>query len=143
MDKISQSLALFQKGRACSQAILKVYGKPYRLSPALASRIASGFGGGMTRGNTCGAVTGAIMVLGLGIGGKHCETSKGRKKVYTAVEKFLSRFESRNGSILCRELLGCDIHTPEGMKTAREEQLFETKCPRFIRHAAEGLERLL
>nr|QNO46363.1 hypothetical protein KKGFGGCE_00001 [Methanosarcinales archaeon ANME-2c ERB4] len=52
-------------------------------------------------------------------------------------------FKSRNGSITCRELLGCDISTSEGMKLAEDNGLFITRCPKFVRDAAEIIEQIL
>jgi len=143
MSKVAKAVDLYRKGCACSQAILAVYGEAFGLDRALAVKIASGFAGGMRMGETCGAVTGAFMVLGLRHCGADCETSPGRSEVYAAVTEFASRFERRNGSVMCRDLLGCDIGTPEGMQAAREQGLFQTKCPEIVQEAAEILEGML
>ena len=66
-------------------------------------------------GETCGAATGAIMVLGLRHCGADCETRPGRNRVYAAVREFVCRFERRTGSVICRDLLGHDISTSEGL----------------------------
>ncbi len=92
---------------------------------------------------TCGAVTGAFMVLGLRHCGPRCETGPGREKVYAAVREFVSRFERRNGSVICRDLLGHDISTSAGMQAAKEHSLFDTKCPKLVQDAAEILEGML
>ena len=94
-------------------------------------------------GETCGAVTAAFMVLGLRHCGPDCETGSGRNRVYAAVREFASRFEARAGSVICRDLLGHDVSTAEGMRAAKEEGLFETKCPKFVQEAAEVLEAML
>jgi hypothetical protein len=51
-------------------------------------------------------------------------------------------FEARNGSLLCRDLLGCDISTPEGHDRARAENLFQLRCKKFVRDAVEIAEAL-
>ena len=94
-------------------------------------------------GETCGAVTGAFMVLGLRNCGADCETPLGRKGVYAAVREFVSRFERRTGSVICRDLLGHDISTSAGMQAAKEHSLFDTKCPKLVQDAAEILEGML
>ena len=94
-------------------------------------------------GETCGAVTGAFMVLGLRHCGADCDTTSGRKKVYAVVREFVSRFERRNGSVMCKDLLGCDISTLQGMQAAEGQNLFETKCPKLVQQAAEVLEEML
>lgn len=143
MSDVSDAVKMFREGCACSQAILAVYGPPFGLHRGCAMRLAAGFSGGMRMGETCGAVTGAIMVLGLRYASPDCTTSKGREMVYAAVIDLVSRFERRNRSVVCRELLGCDISTPEGMQAARTQGLFKTFCPKMVQDAAEILEEML
>jgi C_GCAxxG_C_C family probable redox protein len=142
MNKVQDAVSIFQSGFNCSQAILRAYGPDYGLSALDCLRVSCGFGGGMRRGDTCGAVAGALMVLGLRYGPQEvCDTSA-KTDVYSKVTEFSSRFESRCGSIICRDLLGCDISTREGMKHARDDNLFETICPKMVQSAAEILEQM-
>ena len=101
-----------------------------------------GFGGGMRLGETCGAVTGALMVLGLRYGSGDCDTAEGRAPVSARVVEFSDRFKKRNGALTCRDLLGCDISTAEGMKQAQEQNLFKTTCVKMVENAAEILEEM-
>jgi len=133
---------MFRNGYACSQAILTVYGTPLGLPHDQAMRVAAGFAGGMRLGDTCGAVTGAVMVLGLRHCSTDCGTPDGRAEVYDRVVDFADRFKQRNGSISCRELLGCDISTAEGMKQAQAQNLFTTKCVRMVEDASKILEEM-
>ncbi len=48
-----------------------------------------------------------------------------------------------SGSISCRDLLSCDLGQPEGLQHAREAQLFATRCPLFVRDAAEIVSALI
>ena len=133
---------MFRDGCACSQAILLVYGQPLGLSRKTALQVAAGFAGGMRLGDACGAVTGALMVLGLRHAGEHCDTAAGRADVYARVVEFAGRFKRQNGSLVCRELLGCDISTPEGMRQAQERGLFKTTCVKMVEDAATILEQM-
>ncbi len=133
----------FRAGCACSQAVLAAYNGRFGLDDALALRIAAGFAGGMRRGATCGAVTGAYMVLGLAYAGADCDTIAGRQPVYAAVRSFGEQFRDRHGSVECRELMGCDISTPEGHQRAVEQHLFVTRCPALVRDAVELLAELV
>jgi C_GCAxxG_C_C family probable redox protein len=94
-------------------------------------------------GETCGAVTGAFMVIGLKHGRTRAEDEETAEIAYGLVQEFADKFKARNGSIACRELLGQDISTPEGVELAREKGLFATRCPRFVRDAAEIVEQVL
>jgi len=142
MDRTQQAVSTFQSGFNCSQAIVRTYGPDYGLSPLDGLRIGCGFGGGMRRAETCGAVTGALMILGLRYGPQHLADIAAKESVYAKVTEFCSRYESRCGSIVCRELLGCDISSPEGMERATVDGLFRTVCPKIVQTAAEILEEM-
>lgn len=142
MDKASEAVEMFRDGCACSQAILVAYGCPLGLAREQALQVSSGFAGGMRMGDTCGAVTGAFMVLGLLHGGSDSATGAGRAEVYAKVLDFADRFGERNGTLACRDLLGCDLRTPEGLAQAREQNLFKTVCVKMVRDAAEILEEM-
>ena len=144
MSRVEEAVACFKEGFICSQAVLSAYSEKLGLDREIALKIADGFGGGMARmGETCGAVTGAFMVIGLKHGRAVVEDAPAHETTYDRVNEFVRRFESRNQSIVCRELLGCDISTPEGLQSARQQNLFTTVCPGYIRDAAEILEELL
>jgi C_GCAxxG_C_C family probable redox protein len=110
----------------------------------MALKIAQGFGGGMGRmAQTCGAVTGAYMVLGLKYGNAETHDKETKEKVYELIREFSRRFENRNSSIVCRELLGCDISKPEGVMAAKENGLFTSICPKMVREAVEILDEMI
>ena len=144
MDDVEKAVSLFMKGFRCSQAILSTYGPRYGLEPELALKLASPFGAGMgSLGNTCGAVTGAFMVLGLKYGNKKLSETRKKQKAYEIVKEFVNKFKIRNGTIICKELLNCDLSTPEGRSLAVEKKLFVDVCPKFVQDSAEILEELL
>lgn len=143
MSKVDEAVECFCSGAACSQAVLATYGEQFGLAREQALKLSSGFAGGMRLGETCGAVTGAFMVLGLKHAKPNCDKLDGRTDVYAALLDFVARFEQRNNVIVCKDLLGCDISTPEGVQKATEEGRFRTICPRLVRDAAEILEEML
>jgi C_GCAxxG_C_C family probable redox protein len=143
MSDVETAVGLFREGCACSQAILGTYGPRFGLDEPAAMRVAAGFAGGMRRAETCGAVTGALMVLGLACCGDDCRQAAGRKAAYAAVTSFAAEFGRRHGSLACKELLGCDISTPEGARAAQEQGLFGTRCVQLVRDAAELVEGLV
>jgi len=144
MSRVELAVSCFKEGYICSQALLSTYGAQLGLDPEIALKVADGFGGEMARmGETCGAVTGAFMVIGLRHGRTIVEDAQSHEKTYSLVNEFVRRFQSRNESIMCRELLGCDISTPEKLNNAREKQLFTTICPKYVRDAAEIIEQIL
>jgi C_GCAxxG_C_C family probable redox protein len=143
-EKIEAAEACFREGFTCSQAVLSVWGGQFGLDRQKALRLASAFGGGMAGlGEVCGAVTGGLMVIGLTHGQTEARDKETKAKNYALVRDFTSRFRARHGSLLCRELIGCDLTTAAGMEAARERGIFAEKCPRFVRSAAEILEEIL
>ena len=143
MSDVDKAESLFRSGCACSQAVLGTYGPRFGLKEDEAMRVSAGFAGGMRMGETCGAVTGAFMVLGLAHCDEKCRTAEERKRAYEKVLSFAVEFKTRHASVACRDLLGCDISTPEGARTATEQGLFRSKCPEFVRSAAEMVEARL
>jgi len=143
MTKVEQAIASFRSGYVCSQAILSVYGEALGLPRETALKLAAGFGGGMGVADTCGAVTGAIMVIGLKHGSAEAADSASSSRTQQAVAEFMRRFKARNGSLVCKELLQCDIGTPEGAARAQRDGLYKTRCPLFVRSAAEILTEMV
>jgi len=144
MNSVECAVARFAQGSNCAQAVLWAYAPQFDLEPEIAMRIAAPFGGGMARmGGTCGAVTGAFMVIGLQLGNTTAEDQESKERTYQLVREFVRLFQARHGSILCRELLACDLSTPEGLQWAREQGLFTTRCRGFGRDSAEIISELL
>jgi C_GCAxxG_C_C family probable redox protein len=141
--KTEKAVERFKNGFNCSQAVFGSYSEEFGLDCERAFRVATGFGGGMRMGETCGAVTGAFMVLGLKYGNATAENQQAKEKTYEKIIEFTNRFKARNGSVLCRELLGCDINTQDGREKARDLGLFSTVCPEMVKNAAEILGEML
>jgi C_GCAxxG_C_C family probable redox protein len=144
MSKPDKAVSTFLSGFNCAQAILSTWAPELGVDEKTALRLATGVGAGISRmGETCGAVTGAILVLGLKHGRDRLEAEEAKEKTYALAQKFVSEFRRRNGSIGCKELLGFDISTPEGLQAIREKGLEKTVCANLVRNAAEILESLL
>ena len=124
--------------------MLSSFGEQFGLARELALRVAGAFVGGMARmGETCGAVTGALMAIGLKYGMTQAKDEAAREKTYKLAQEFMTRFKARHNSLVCRELLGYDLSSPEGRKGAYEKGLFTTLCPQLVRDAVEIVEQIL
>jgi len=144
MNDSDRAVAVFGEGFNCAQAILSVCGKRFSIDRDVALKVSAAFGGGMGRmGETCGAVTGAFMVIGLKHGQTEAKDYQAKEKTYKVIREFVLKFKERNGSLLCRELLGCDISSPEGFKSAQDSKLFKSICPNYVRDAADILEEIV
>ena len=136
MNSIEDAVNLFENGYMCSQAVFAAFSEDYGLSREQALKIGACFGSGMRKGEVCGACTGALMALGLKYGDNKAESNE-------VCERFLDEFKRQNGSFICRDLLGCDISTPEGVKQARDNNLFKEICPEMVRSAAGIVDEIL
>jgi C_GCAxxG_C_C family probable redox protein len=144
MSRIEKAISSFRGNFNCAQSILSSCASKYGLDRDLALKIATGFGGGMGRlQNTCGAVSGAFMVIGLRYGMGINDNTDARDKTYQVVRDFTHRFQEMHGSIICKELLGCDINTPEGKDYYDRNDFFEKKCFQYVKDSAKILEELL
>ena len=109
-----------------------------------AIKAAQAFGGGMGRtGNVCGAVTGALMVIGFVCSAKDAKDVAAKQRSARMAQEVMARFKIRHGTIICRDLLGCDISTDEGHRRAMEQGLFRTVCAKAVEDAALVLEEIL
>jgi hypothetical protein len=59
------------------------------------------------------------------------------------VRRFAGQFTVKNGSILCKELLGHDASTTEGYRDAVGSGVFKTICPGCVQGALMILEEIL
>jgi C_GCAxxG_C_C family probable redox protein len=144
MSKAENASATFVKGFNCAQAVLSSFGEEFGLDPVMAYRVAAAFGGGMGHmGDTCGAVTGAFMVIGLKYGLTVADGSQSHWEAFSAVQEFVQEFKSRNGSIVCREILGVDINNRAKFRDAMKQGIPQKICPKLVRDAVEIAEGLL
>jgi C_GCAxxG_C_C family probable redox protein len=142
--KSEQAVSRFKEGFSCSQAVLSVFAEQFGLVCETALRISAGFGGGMGRmAQTCGTVTAAFMVIGLKYDSQDPKDKQTKERTYHLVRQFAEKFKARNGSVTCSHLLGCDISTPQGAKTAQEKNLFSTVCPKMVQEAVEILDEII
>jgi C_GCAxxG_C_C family probable redox protein len=144
MIKSEKAVALFNEGFSCSQAVFAAFSRDFGLARTTSLKISQPFGGGMAHlGEACGAVTGAFMVIGLKYGRTKAADLQARDKTYAVMRQFTDKFKALHCSIQCRCLLGLDLGTEEGLRLAREKNLFQTLCVKYVQHAAEIVEEIL
>ena len=137
-NRIDNAVEMFEEGFICSQAVFAAFADEHGLEKKLALKIANAFGGGIARNQEiCGAVSGAIMLISLKHGKTESSDSVSHERTYELVNRFISKFTEKNGSINCFYLLKCKL--PE----AREKGLFSSLCRNYVRDAAEIVDGLL
>lgn len=143
MNHADTAASFFSQGFACSQAVFSAYATEYGLDRNAALKVSAGFGGGIGRmGHTCGAVTGACMVIGLKYGAISGRDQEAKQKTYRLVREFAETFKARNGALACKDLLGCDISTPDGFEEMKRKGLHGTVCVKMVRDACDLLDAM-
>jgi C_GCAxxG_C_C family probable redox protein len=136
VEKREEAKGLHEGGANCAQSVLCPFAAELGADRETCLRVATGFGAGMGRlAGICGAVTGGFMALGLAHGMSRPEDKEAKEKTYGLVREMARRFSEAHGTVVCRELLGVDVGTPEGMAAARSANLFKTRCNGFIDEA--------
>ncbi len=141
-DISEKATSLFNKDFNCSESVLMAMSDFLEIKADVIPKIATPFGGGIgKRGSICGAVSGAVMGIGLKYG--RMEPSKDKEKAYELALRFHDRFEKEFGSVLCYDLIGCDLRTSEGKKKAKDLRVHEEKCSRFVARATDIVTGLM
>ena len=104
--------AFFEEGYNCSQSVFLAFADRYGFSRELAAKMSASFGGGVGRlREVCGAVSGMALVCGLECGATEGADQEGKAANYEQMQALAARFQERNGSLICRELLGLEGKT--------------------------------
>lgn len=143
-----KAVRLFKEGFNCAQSVFAAYSDLYGMDEDTALRISSSFGAGMGRmREVCGTCSGMFLVAGLESGSTTGKDIEGKKQNYDMVQLLAEEFKKRNGTIICKELLGLanpQVTTVEFKETqpeARTESYYAKRpCVQLVEDAAEILE---
>ena len=143
MERSEQAKEHFLSGYNCAQSVVLSFADDLKYSKELALKISAGFGGGMGKQQeTCGAVTGAIMVLGLLKGEGVNNNDELKSEAYSSVKELSREFTAVYKTTSCKELIGCDLNTPEGSAKFKEEKLMENVCAGCVAKAVQIVESI-
>ena len=131
----------FASGLYCAESVVLAVAKEQGINLEDWPKIATAFCSGMSRTcGPCGALTGAVMGLSLTLG--RIKADESAMPSYTATQKLVQEFENEFGSRDCHVLLGCDLGTPEGQATFKENKL-GSRCAHFTSKAAAMAARII
>ena len=71
------------------------------------------------------------------------EDNAANEMTYKLVRELSEKFIAKHGSISCKELLGCNLLTPEGQQFYKENNCRDLKCVPYVHDAAEFAEEML
>ena len=137
-----KAIEIHHKGYNCAQSVLAAYGDETGMDEVSLKRLSSAFGAGFGRTqNACGAVTGALMVIGCRYH-NDSDVAGSKEIVYQKTREFIKKFEEKHHSIECLTLIGVDFNKDDGLKKAKEQGLFQSRCEEFIKDACDILKSL-
>ena len=131
--------SLFRQGYNCAQSVFAAFAELLHMEESYALRLASSFGGGVGRlRELCGAVSGMEMVCGVLYGYDTANDDARKAEHYARVQELALAFREKNGSFLCRELLGLSGSHSSPVPSPRTAQYYKDRdCAAFVRCAAE------
>ena len=142
-----QELAVnyFSSGYNCCQSLVLAFADLLPANREMLSKIACSFGGGMGRlREVCGAVSGMGFVLGSMYGYDDPKDIKSKTEHYERIQEVSRRFEEKNGTIVCRELLGLNVKHDNPTPAQRTDAYMKKRpCKELVGCAAEILEEYL
>ena len=143
MSRADRAEELFRQGYNCGQSVFAAFADVLGLTVEEAAKIASPFGAGFGKlREVCGAVSGMTLVTGYLKGYSDPADYESKKEVYALIRKMCAEFEERQGSIICRELLGLKKGEDTAEPAIRTEEYYQSRpCIGACRTAAEIVER--
>lgn len=128
-QRIDTAITAFNSGLNCAQSVLTAYSDLFPGHENTVIDITTGFGGGIGRlQETCGAVTGSTMIIGLYNSLKTKDLIIKNEQTVSNIQEFTFEFKQIHGTILCKDLINCDLNTTEGQKCFTDNNLREKVC---------------
>lgn len=137
--RVQRAGQLFMQGFNCTQSVVVPFADLFGFTENQALRMAASFGGGIGRMRlTCGACSGMFMLAGLDCGATTGEDRMGKSHNYAVVQELAAKFEAKNGSITCKELLGLRAKEKSCVAEERTPEYYKKRpCVRMIESAAQ------
>lgn len=132
----------FLSGYNCSQSVVKAFADLIPVDAETLLKMSSSFGGGMGRlREVCGTVSGSFLILGALYGYDGPETGEKKAVHYARIQEFARAYEEKQGSIVCRELLGLKEKRQAPTPEARTAEYYKKRpCKELAVFAADLLE---
>lgn len=134
----------FKQGFNCAQSVALAFKDDLGIDETTILKLVSPFGGGMGRmREVCGAVSGMLLVLGSKYGYSDPKDAQSKSELYSAVQSLMGQFKDKNGSYICRELLGENGRSAPTPEKRTDEYYKKRPCVLLVGDAAEILEEYI
>ena len=134
-----RAMELFKQGYNCSQSVFGAFCEECGMDFETALKITSSFGGGMARlREVCGAVSGMFMVAGMKYGYTDPKDNLSKAEHYKRIQELAEQFREKNGSLVCRDLLGLSVQSESYIPEKRTDEYYKKRpCAELVGDAAE------
>lgn len=135
----------FEKGFNCAQSVFAAFCDETGLDEKTALMISSPFGGGIGRmREVCGAVSGMMMTAGMLYGNTEPDNAEKKKEIYRKARALAAEFKEKNGSIVCKELLGLSKMEENCAPEARTKEYYKKRpCSELVEQAADIMQKFI
>lgn len=139
------AIELFKQGYNCSQSVFGAFCEECGMDFETALKLSSSFGGGMGRlREVCGAVSGMFMVAGMKYGYSNPKDNISKAEHYKRIQELAEQFKERNGSLVCRELLGLSTQSESYIPEKRTDEYYQKRpCAEIVGDAAEIIDEFM
>ncbi len=143
MSRADRAEELFRSGYNCSQSVFAAFADVVGMTTEEAAKLASPFGAGFGKmREVCGAVSGMTLVAGYICGYDDPSDYEGKKALYALIQRMCGEFEAKEGTLICRELLGLAKGEDLSEPSIRTEEYYRSRpCIGACRTAAEIVEK--
>ena len=145
MNRRNDAINYFYEGYNCAQAVVLAFKDLLPIDEKILLEMAGSFGGGISRlRETCGAVSGMAIVLGILYGYNDPKSHELKSKHYQLVQEVILQFETKNHSLVCRDLLNIKDKHSSPIPTIRTKDYYDNRpCPNLIGDAVEILDNYI
>lgn len=145
VSRIKQAVETFESGYTCAQSVFATYADLFGLNRETALKLASPMGAGVGRmREICGVVSAMALLAGLKEGNTDPENEEGKERIYLLTRQMADRFKEKNGTIICRELLGIEGREESAKPSARTKEYYASRpCSRLVADASGIIEEVL
>ena len=140
-----KAMDLFKEGYNCSQAVFLAFEDKLHIDRNVALKLSSSLGGGMGRlREVCGAVSGMFLVSGVLYGYDDPKDYDKKTEHYARIQQLAKEFETQNGSIICRDLLGLGKEKEGPAPDKRTDEYYKKRpCAELVGMAAAIMEQYI
>jgi C_GCAxxG_C_C family probable redox protein len=135
-NKVEKAIELHKAGYNCGQSVFCAFADMFNIDNDIALKMTQPLGSGLGElRELCGAVNAMALVIGLQEGSSNPADKETKKKCYEKTKELSLEFQEKNGSIICKQLLGLDKNFVPKIK--------KKPCVEYVKDCAILLEEYL